>query len=65
MTAGLRFAVCLQEAGSNQARRVPQAVFPPSVSTFIEGMLQIKEGLSQCLCQRDAMERRENKGANE
>ena len=34
MTVGLRFVVCLQEAGWNQARRIQQTVFPPSASTF-------------------------------
>ena len=41
MTAGLRFVVCLQEwAGWNQARRIQQAVFPPSASTIWERILQ-------------------------
>ena len=34
MTAGLRFVVCLQEAGWNLARRIQQAVFLPLVTFF-------------------------------
>ena len=40
MTVGLRFVVCLQEAGWNQAQRVQQTVFPPSASTNWKIILQ-------------------------
>ena len=40
MTGGLRFVMCLQEAGWNQARRIQQALFLPSASTFWEIILQ-------------------------
>ena len=36
---GLRFVVCLQEAGWNQARRIQQAVFLPS-TFFFQRILQ-------------------------
>ena len=37
MTTGLKFVVCLQEAGWNQARRIQYAVFLPPVQCSEKG----------------------------
>ena len=43
MTAGLRFLVCLLEAGWNQARRIQQAVFLPPVQFFEKGSCKVHD----------------------
>ena len=40
---GLRFLVCLQEAGWNQARRIQQAVFLPPVQFFEKGSCKVHD----------------------
>ena len=55
MTAGLRFVVCLQEAGWNQVRRIQQTVFlppPPVFFFFFFFLKRIVQSTQQALSTR-------------